>query len=56
MRITGSCGIRLACPSCLLGAVVSVPFGDAGCARPASRAVGRLASRSCLLDVCRRMP
>lgn len=24
MRITGSCGIRLACPSCLLGAVVSV--------------------------------
>lgn len=56
MRITGSCGIRLACPSCLLGAVVSVPLGDAGCARPASRAVGRLASRSCLLDVIRRMP
>ena len=24
MRITGSCGIRLACPSCLLGAVVSM--------------------------------
>lgn len=26
-----------------------------GC-RPASRAVGRFASRPCLLDVCRRMP
>lgn len=51
MRITGSCGIRLACPSCLLGAVVSVPLGDAGCARPASRVVWRFASRLCLLDV-----
>lgn len=56
MLITGSCGICLACPSCLLGAVVSVPLGDAGCARPASRVERRFVSRPCLLDVRRRMP
>lgn len=66
MRITGSCGIRLACLSCLLAAVVSVLRAmRAGFlrARPVPRpvprtvprTVGRFASRPCLLDVRRRV-
>ena len=60
MLITGSCGIRLVRPSCLLAAVVSVLRAMWAVVGPPLVpplvSSGGSASRPCLLDVIRRMP